>query len=92
MKSLLAGLLLIAAAIAGVYAVAATTATGMVAAFSTKEAASRAQIAAFAATVKQDSAAHRDARAKCALLARVKKNVCNAEADAKHGLKRPVPF
>jgi len=84
---LLAGLALIAAALAGVYAVAATTATSIATAFSTQEATSHAQNAEFAARLKQDSASHHEARAKCALLARVKKNVCNAQADATHGLK-----
>ena len=89
---LLGGLAMIAAALAGVYAVATTTATSMAAVFSTGEAASHAQSAEFAATLKRDSAVHHEARAKCALLPRVKKNVCNAEADAKNGLKLAVLF
>jgi hypothetical protein len=85
---LLAGLVLIAAAMAGVYAVAATAATSIATAFSTEEATSHAQNAEFAARLKQDSASHREARAKCAVLARAKKNICNAEVDARRGLKR----
>jgi hypothetical protein len=84
---LLAGLVLTAAAMAGVYAVAANTANSMATAFSTEEEASHAQIAEFAARLKHDSASRHEARAKCALLARVKKNACNAAADARHGLK-----
>jgi hypothetical protein len=79
-SKLFAGLLIAAAVMAGIYAAAATTASSMAASFTTAETTGRTRIVEFAAAMKQASAEHRAARARCELLTGAEKNICNAEA------------
>ena len=82
MSKLFAGSLIAAAVMAGIYAVASTTATAMAASFTTVETNTHTRIVDFAAGVKQASAEYKSARARCELLAGAEKNICNAEAKA----------
>ena len=82
MSKLLTGLLIAAAAMAGIYAAAATTATAIAANFTPTPAAGQVRIVAFASAVKRASAEHRAARTKCELFIGAEKNFCNAEAKA----------
>jgi hypothetical protein len=81
-SKLFAGSLIAAAVMAGIYATASTTATAMAASFTTAEASGHTRIVEFAAAVKQASAEHKAARARCELLAGADKNICNSEAKA----------
>ena len=83
MKKLLAGLVIAAVAMAGIYAAAATTATAIAANFAptaATPAAGHLRIVEFATALKRASAEHRTASAKCKLLTGAEKNICNAEA------------
>jgi len=82
MSKLLAGLLIAVAAMAGIYAVAATSATTIAASFTTTETSSHSRSVEFATAVKRRLAEHRAARAKCALITGTEKKVCIAEARA----------
>ncbi len=82
MSKLFAGLLIAVAAMAGIYAVAATTATSMAAGFNTTETSDRTRIIEFAAEMKRTSAEHKAARAKCDRYTVTLKASCNAEAKA----------
>lgn len=82
MSKLFAGSMIAAAVMAGIYAAASTTATAMAASFTTVETSGHTRIVEFAAAVKQASAEHKAARARCELLAGAEKNLCNAEAKA----------
>jgi hypothetical protein len=82
MSKLFAGLLIAAAVMVGIYAAAATTATAIAASYTTAETTSHTRIVEFAAAVKQASAEHKAARARCGLLTDAEKNICNAEAKA----------
>jgi hypothetical protein len=62
------GLLLAAAASAGVYALVATTAPSMAASFSSDEVASHALITEFSTASQREAAVREAARAKCASL------------------------
>jgi hypothetical protein len=87
-SKLLAGLLIAAAAMAGIYAAAATTATAMAASFATAETTGYTRIVEFAAAVKQASSEYKAARARCEILTGAQKNPCNAEAKAERGRAR----
>ena len=63
--------------LAGMYAVAATTAATMAAGFSTTESTNRMQIVTFATTLKQAAADHRAGRARCKTLAHPEREACN---------------
>ena len=82
MSKLFAGSLIAAAVMAGIYAVASTTATAMAASFTTAETSGHTRIVELAAAVKQASAEHKAARARCEILSGAEKNLCNAEARA----------
>ena len=72
--------------VAGVYAVAATSAATLAASFSTEQTTSRSRMVEFASKVKQAAAEHRAAHAKCRLLAAGdKKEACNAAVRAEDG-------
>ena len=83
MSKIIPGILLAVAAMAGIYAAAATTASRVAATFVTTETSSRARNVDFATAAKRIFADHKVARAKCALLADKLKRACNAEAGAK---------
>jgi hypothetical protein len=80
MSKLSIGLLIAAALMAGIYAAAASTATPMADSITTAETSGRTRIVEFAAAVRQASAEHKAARARCELLTGAEKNNCNAEA------------
>lgn len=77
------GVLIAIATIAGMYAVAATTANGVAATFNPTETTNRTRNVDFATGVKRVLADHKAARAQCALLAAKPKRACESEARAK---------
>ena len=85
---LLTGVLIGTTATVGIYAVAATTASGVVAGFATSESSQRTRIAEFAGAVKRASVEQREARTKCKMVRGVKRSDCNALARAEE--KRAV--
>jgi hypothetical protein len=88
MSKLFAGSLIAVALMAGIYAAAATTATAMAASFTTAETSGHTRIVEFAAALKQASAEHKAARARCELLTGAAKNICNTEAKAEQKRSR----
>jgi hypothetical protein len=77
------GVLLVAVtAMAGIYAIAASTATSAAAAFTPTERASHARIVEFAAALKRASTEKKAARAQCDLLNASGKQICTAKARA----------
>lgn len=72
----IAASLSVAMVLAGMYAVAATTAAAMAAGFSTTESTNRMQIVTFGATLKQAAAEHRAGSARCKVLARAERDAC----------------
>jgi hypothetical protein len=88
------GVLFGLAAMAGAYAVAASTASGLAAGFDTREAASHSRSIDFATEVRRISDAHAAESAKCDSLAAKPKRTCKAESRAKErrGFAEAVPF
>jgi hypothetical protein len=83
MSKLVPGILIGVAAMAGIYAAAATTASRVAATFVMTETASRARNVDFAIAAKRIVADRKVTRAKCALLADKLERACNAEAGAR---------
>src|SRR5689334_1397730 len=83
MSKLVPVVLIAVAAMAGIYAVAATTASRVEATFVTTETSSRARNVDFAIAARRTVADRKVARAKCAILAEKLERACNAEAGAK---------
>jgi hypothetical protein len=81
LSKVLAGLLVAAAAISGIYAVAQTTATAAAASFA-PETATRPRIAEFTSRAQRAAAEYRAARAKCKVLAGAARDTCLFEARA----------
>ena len=77
------GVLIAIAMIAGMYALAATTASSVAATFNATETTSRTRNVEFATGIKRVTAEHKAARATCAPLAGKPKRVCESEARAK---------
>lgn len=77
-----AGLLFAAAAMAGIYALAATTATTAAAGFVDTERSSRARIVEFAFSVKQAAADYRTAQERCELIGGAESYLCRVDAKA----------
>ena len=80
MSKLIAGVLIGLATMAGLYAVAATTASALAASFITAETTHYSRTLAFETEVKRISAEHKAARAKCKVFTGAKRNRCNSEA------------
>jgi hypothetical protein len=79
---MLAGFLIAVAAMAGMYAIAATAATSLAAGFAPPGAFGHARITDIAGAVNRASAEHRVARAACKRFNGAKRRNCNAEAEA----------
>ena len=92
MSKMVSGALIAIATIAGMYAVAATTANSVAATFITTETTSRTRNVDFATGIKRVAAEHKAARAKCALLAAKPKRACESEARAKEKLAFKTAF
>jgi hypothetical protein len=90
MSKLLAGALIAAAVMAGIYAAASTIATAMAASFTTAETSGHVRIVEFAAAVEQASAEHKAARTRCELLTGAENDICNAVARAQQKRDRTV--
>jgi hypothetical protein len=82
MSKLHAGLLIAAAAMAGIYAIAANIATTTAAGFATAETTSHTRLVEFATAMKSAAVENSTARAKCKRLAGAERNDCDAEAAA----------
>ena len=82
------GLLIAAATMAGIYAVAATTATSISATFVTAETASHTRLKDFEDEVRRIAARHKTERAKCERLSNTKKIECRTALRAEE--KRSV--
>jgi hypothetical protein len=80
MPKLLAGVSIMAAALGGMYAIAATTAASMAGGFATEESSSHTRNVAFSTEVQRVSTEHKAARAKCELASGKERKVCNARA------------
>jgi len=88
MSKLFAASLIAAAVMVGIYVAASTAATAMAASFTTAETSGHTRIVEFAAALKQASAEHKAARARCELLTGAAKNICNTEAKAEQKRSR----
>jgi len=86
MAKWMAGVLIAAAAMAGIYAVAATSATRISATIVTQEAASRMRLLDFADEARRIAAWHKAERAKCERYSKTKKIECRIalRAEEKH--------
>jgi hypothetical protein len=82
MTKWVAGVLIAMAAMAGIYAVAATTATSIAGSFTTEARTRPTRIAEFETAVKRASANLKEARERCKVFTGTQRNVCNAEARA----------
>ena len=80
MQKLLAGSLIAAATLAGIYAVAATAATTLADSFTTEESTRHTRSVEFETAVKRAWAEHKAARAKCGPFTGAKRKTCYAEA------------
>jgi hypothetical protein len=90
MTKLIAGLLIAAATMAGMYAVATTTATALASSFTTEERTRPTRIAELETAMKRAVAGFKAARGKCDVFSGKQKHVCNAEARAEEirGVRR----
>ena len=82
MSKLYAGLFIAAAAMAGMYAIAANIATTTAAGFATAETTSHTRPVEFATATKSAAIENSTARAKCGRLTGAGKDLCDAEAAA----------
>ena len=88
MSKIFAGVLVAAAALAGIYAIAATIATNMAASFPAAKATGRTGIVEFAAAAKLTAAEPGTTRIKCQFPTRATVDACDAEATTQQARAR----